>query len=122
VAIVGEAELSPYDQLIYQRAKKLINYMTQPFFTTEKQTGKKGEQVERMDTVHDVAAIMSGKCDSVPPEKFMYIGSIASAKLLGPVASVNTTSDAKPPSTGTTPPPEAKKEAARSSSCSCGIS
>ncbi len=90
VAIVGEAELSPYDQLVYQRAKKLINYMTQPFFTTEKQTGKKGEQVERMDTVHDVAGIMSGKCDGVPPEKFMYIGSINAAKLLGPIASVTT--------------------------------
>lgn len=131
VAIVGEAELSPYDQLIYQRAKKLINYMTQPFFTTEKQTGKKGEQVERMDTVHDVAAIMSGKCDSIPPEKFMYIGSIASAKLMGPVASVSTagssadgkggakdtakpegdtTGGAKTDSGGTTGASEAKKD------------
>ncbi len=81
VAIVGEAELSPYDQLIYQRAKKLINYLTQPFFTTESQTGKKGAQVERMTTVHDVAAIMAGKCDQLPADKLMYIGSLADAKL-----------------------------------------
>ncbi|HUD19760.1 MAG TPA: F0F1 ATP synthase subunit beta [Patescibacteria group bacterium] len=81
VAIVGEAELSPYDQLIYQRAKKLINYLTQPFFTTESQTGKKGAQVERMVTVHDVAAIMAGKCDQLPADKLMYIGSLSDAKL-----------------------------------------
>lgn len=82
VAIVGEAELSAYDQLVYQRAKKLINYMTQPFFTTEGQTGKKGVTVERMTTVKNVDMIITGKCDAVPAEKFMYIGSIEEAKLL----------------------------------------
>ncbi len=82
VAIVGEAELSAYDQLIYQRAKKLINYMTQPFYTTEGQTGKKGVTVERMTTVKDVNRIISGKCDQIPAEKFLYIGSIDDAKLL----------------------------------------
>lgn len=108
VAIVGEAELSPYDQLIYQRAKKLINYMTQPFFTTESQTGKKGEQVERMTTVHDVAAIMSGKVDAIPPEKFMYIGSLEGAGLLtngstAPVSPVNPTTPAAPSIEAKTP-------------------
>jgi F-type H+/Na+-transporting ATPase subunit beta len=86
VAIVGEAELSPYDQLIYQRAKKLINYLTQPFFTTESQTGKKGVTVERNTTVKDVDMIISGKMDQVPAEKFLYIGSIADAQLGQPAA------------------------------------
>lgn len=81
VAIVGEAELSPYDQLVYQRAKKLINYLTQPFFTTESQTGKKGVTVERNTTVKDVDMIISGKLDQVPAEKFLYIGSVADAGL-----------------------------------------
>jgi F-type H+/Na+-transporting ATPase subunit beta len=83
VAIVGEAELSPYDQLVYQRAKKLINYLTQPFFTTESQTGKKGVTVERKTVVGDVDMIISGKLDTVPAEKFMYIGSVADAHLDG---------------------------------------
>ena len=82
VAIVGEAELSPYDQLIYQRAKKLINYLTQPFFTTESQTGKKGITVERNTTVQDVDMIISGKLDQVPAEKFLYIGSLADGQLI----------------------------------------
>lgn len=82
VAIVGEAELSPYDQQIYQRAKKLINYMTQPFYTTEAQTGKKGATVKREFTVKDVNAILSGKLDKVPEDKFMYIGSLKDAGLV----------------------------------------
>jgi F-type H+/Na+-transporting ATPase subunit beta len=82
VAIIGESELSPYDQLIYQRAKKLTNYMTQPFFTTESQTGKKGAYVNRDTCINDVEAIITGKLDSVDAEKFMYIGSLNEAKLM----------------------------------------
>lgn len=81
VAIVGEAELSPHDQLIYQRARKLTNYMTQPFYTTEAQTGKKGVTVSRETTVSDVEKIISGKVDTVAADKFMYIGSLADAGL-----------------------------------------
>ena len=82
VAIVGEAELAPYDQLIYQRANKLLNYMTQPFFTTESQTGKKGAYVKREDVIADVDQILAGKLDNVPVEKFKFIGSLAEANLV----------------------------------------
>lgn len=82
VAIVGEAELSPVDQTQYQRANKLINYMTQPFKTMENQTGKKGMYVARADTVKDVHAIITGALDQIPADKLMYIGSLADAKLL----------------------------------------
>jgi F-type H+-transporting ATPase subunit beta len=82
VAIVGEAELSPNDQVVYSRAKKLYAYMTQPFYTTETQTGKKGAYVERNATILDVEMILSGKLDQVPEDKLMYIGSIAEAKLV----------------------------------------
>src|SRR3989338_3945317 len=76
VAIVGEAELSPYDRQVYQRAKRLINYLTQPFFTTESQTGKKGVFVPREKTVLDVKMILEGKLDNVMAEQLMNIGSI----------------------------------------------
>jgi len=82
VAIVGESELSPYDQMIFQRSRKLINYMTQPFFTTEAQTGKKGTLVARDTTIKDVALILSGKLDAIPAEKFMYIGSLSEAGIV----------------------------------------
>jgi len=79
--VAGEAELSPYDQKIFQRAKKLINYMTQPFFTTESQSGKKGVTVPKTNTIKDVESIITGKLDNIPPEKFLYIGSLDEAKL-----------------------------------------
>ncbi len=81
VAIVGEEELSPENRLLYNRTKKIINYLTQPFFTTEQQTGKKGVYVPKDTTVNDITMILSGKLDNIPPEKFMYIGSLRDAKI-----------------------------------------
>jgi F-type H+/Na+-transporting ATPase subunit beta len=82
VAIVGETELSHTDQIVYRRAKKLINYFTQSFFTMEGQTGKKGTYVEVAKTVDDVEGIITGKFDEVAEEKFMYLGSLDEAKLI----------------------------------------
>jgi F-type H+-transporting ATPase subunit beta len=79
VAIVGESELSAYNQLVYHRAKKLLNYLTQPFATAEVQTGRKGATVERKTTITDIQTIISGKVDQVPDEKFFNIGSIQEA-------------------------------------------
>lgn len=81
VAIVGESEISPENRLLYNRTKKIINYLTQPFFTTEKQTGKKGAYVPRTTTVKDIEIILSGSLDNIPIEKFMNIGSLADAKI-----------------------------------------
>lgn len=76
VSLVGESELSPSDKLIYQRAKKLKNFMTQNFFVTENQTGKKGAYVARETTVADVNDLLSGKYDEISDDKFMFIGSM----------------------------------------------
>jgi F-type H+/Na+-transporting ATPase subunit beta len=76
VSLVEESELSPSDKLVYERAKKLRNYMTQNFFVTENQTGKRGSYVSRETTVADVNDLLSGKYDSITDDKFSYIGSI----------------------------------------------
>ncbi|MDO8576717.1 MAG: F0F1 ATP synthase subunit beta [Candidatus Daviesbacteria bacterium] len=76
VAIVGEEELSPENRILYNRTKKIINYLTQPFFMTEKQTGKKGAYVPKDTTVNDITVILSGSLDNIPAEKFMYVGSL----------------------------------------------
>lgn len=80
VAIVGEAELSSQDRLLYQRTKKIINFLTQPFFMTEAQSGKRGVYVERTQAVADIQSIISGKLDNIPEEKFMYIGTLKDIK------------------------------------------
>lgn len=76
VSLVGESELSPSDKLIYQRSKKLRNFMTQNFFVTENQTGKKGSYIPRETTVNDVNDLLSGRYDEVTDEKFIFIGSL----------------------------------------------
>lgn len=82
VAIVGESELSPENRILYNRTKKIINYLTQPFFMTERQTGRKGFIVPKETTVKDIAMILSGNLDSIPAEKFMYIGSLADGGII----------------------------------------
>lgn len=82
VAIVGEEELSPENRILYNRTKKIINYLTQPFFMTEKQTGRKGVYVSRETTVKDIEVILSGKLDNISADKFMYIGSLAEGGII----------------------------------------
>jgi len=82
VAIVGEEELSAENRILYNRTKKIINYLTQPFFMTEKQTGKKGVAIPRETTIKDIEMILSGSLDNIPAEKFMFIGSLADAKII----------------------------------------
>lgn len=73
VTIIGESELSAQDRIVYERAMRLRNYMTQLTVTAEEQTGRPGVFVNRADAIADVEAILGGKFDSVPVEKFMYI-------------------------------------------------
>lgn len=80
VAIVGESELSAQDRLLYQRTKKVINFLTQPFFMTEAQSGKPGVYVSRAQAVADIRMIIAGKMDAVPEEKFLYVGNIKDIK------------------------------------------
>jgi F-type H+-transporting ATPase subunit beta len=74
VSLVGESELSQEDQVLFKRAKKLRNYMSQSFIVAEAQSGRPGKYVPLQTTIQDVNDILSGKYDSVTEEKFMYIG------------------------------------------------
>src|SRR3990167_7349002 len=58
VSLVGISELSPQDSIIYQRARKLTNYMTQNFFVAQNQTARPGAYVPLKTTVDDVNAII----------------------------------------------------------------
>lgn len=82
VAIVGEAELSAENRILYSRTKKIINYLTQPFFMTERQTGRKGAYIQKDTSVKDIEVILSGNLDNIPAENFMYIGSLQEAGIL----------------------------------------
>ena len=80
VAIVGESELSKSDQALFRRVRKIINYFSQPFYSTEAQTGRAGVYVPRGQVVLDMQAIISGKLDNVAEEKFLFIGGLKNIK------------------------------------------
>lgn len=76
VAVVGTDELSWQERITYERALKLQNFLTQPFFVAEKYTGKKGQFVELEETLDGCESIITGKVDKVPPEDFYMIGDL----------------------------------------------
>ena len=75
-AVIGVEELSTSDRTIYERAKKLENYFTQPFAVSESYTGKPGAFVPVEQTLHDCELIISGELDKIPSEKFYMIGTV----------------------------------------------
>ena len=76
VAVIGIDELSQADRTIYARARKLQNFLTQPFFVAEAYTSKAGEYVTVQQAVEGCERILSGRVDSVPEEKFYMIGQL----------------------------------------------
>ncbi|HOW36423.1 MAG TPA: F0F1 ATP synthase subunit beta [Candidatus Omnitrophota bacterium] len=74
VAVIGVEELNKEDRMIYARAQKLFNFMTQPFTVSEVFTGKKGEFVNIPDNIEGCARILNGDYDKVKPEAFYMIG------------------------------------------------
>ena len=74
VLVVGIDELSSADRTVFERAKKLQNFMTQPFFVAEAYTGREGEYVTRDQTVEGCRKIIDGKLDHIADDKFYMIG------------------------------------------------
>lgn len=77
VSLVGENELSVEDQIVVKRARKLKNYLTQPFYTAEGQRGLHGTYVPVAEAIKDVNAIISGQYDNTPDDTFLYIGKMS---------------------------------------------
>ena len=77
VAIVGLEELSKGDRTLFHRARKLDNFLTQPFFTAELYTNRPGQYVKLEDTLAGCERIISGRTDSVPDEDFYMRGALA---------------------------------------------
>lgn len=65
IAMLGIEELSPNDQKIVLRARKLERYLTQPFFITEEHTGISGVSVTLEQTLNDCDAFICGDFDDL---------------------------------------------------------
>lgn len=80
IAILGMEELSEEDKLTVYRARKIRNFLSQPFFVGEQFTGIPGKYVPLADTVKGFKAIIDGEMDQYPEAAFFNVGTIEDVK------------------------------------------
>ncbi len=76
IAILGMDELSDEDKVIVNRARRVRNFLSQPFNVAEKFSGMDGRYVPLEDTVNSFSEILLGKYDHLPEQAFMMCGTI----------------------------------------------
>lgn len=76
IAILGMGELSEEDKAIVARARRIRNFLSQPFTVAEKFSGIKGTYVPLSETIRSFKMILSGELDEYPEDLFRYAGSI----------------------------------------------
>jgi F-type H+-transporting ATPase subunit beta len=80
IAILGEGELSESEKVTVQRAKKIIKFLSQPFYTAEQFTNVPGVYIERKDTVAGIRAILDGYYDELGDDPFYMIAKVEEAE------------------------------------------
>ena len=76
IAILGMDELGEEDKKIVNRARRIRNFLSQPFSVAEQFTGLKGVYVPVKDTVRSFKEILDGKYDDLPEAAFLSVGTI----------------------------------------------
>lgn len=80
IAILGMDELSDEDKKTVLRARRIRNFLSQPFFVAEKFSGVKGCYVSLADTIAGFQQILAGKYDDIPEDQFINLGPISDLK------------------------------------------
>ena len=80
IAILGMDELSDEDKLIVERARKIRNFLSQPFHVASHFNGIQGIYVKKEDTVRSFREILNGEADDLPEVCFLYVGTIEEAR------------------------------------------
>lgn len=76
IAILGVEELSDEDKVTVSRARKIQQFLSQPFFVAEVFTGRSGKYVPVAETIRGFNEILEGKHDDVPEQQFYMKGTI----------------------------------------------
>ncbi|MEG2517838.1 MAG: F0F1 ATP synthase subunit beta [Raoultibacter sp.] len=76
IAILGMDELSEDQKLVVNRARKIQQFLGQPFHVAVVFTGVPGVYVKLEDTIRSFAEILDGKCDAIPEQCFRNKGAI----------------------------------------------
>ena len=80
IAILGMDELSEEDKKVVERARKIRNFLSQPFHVATHFNGIPGIYVKVQDTVRSFKAILDGEADDLPEVAFLYVGTIEEAR------------------------------------------
>jgi len=76
IAILGMDELSLEDRKTVYRARKIQQFLSQPFTVAEAFTGMKGRFIPLGDTIRSFSAILGGDVDKLPDAAFYMVGDI----------------------------------------------
>ncbi|MDR3209330.1 MAG: F0F1 ATP synthase subunit beta [Oscillospiraceae bacterium] len=80
IAILGMEELSEDDRRTVYRARRIQQFLSQPFAVAETFTGKPGRFVKLEDTIRSFEAILGGETDRMPEQAFFMVGDIDEAR------------------------------------------
>ncbi|UJS17289.1 MAG: F0F1 ATP synthase subunit beta [Candidatus Jettenia sp.] len=80
IAMLGLEELSQTEQKTVNRARRLERFLTQPFFTTEQFTGRKGKMVSLENALEGCERILNDEFADYSEESLYMIGKISEAK------------------------------------------
>ena len=83
IAILGMDELSEEDKITVARARRIRNYLSQPFTVASQFTGMEGKYVRVEDTIRGFKEILEGKHDDIPEQAFLFVGTIEEAVAKG---------------------------------------
>jgi F-type H+-transporting ATPase subunit beta len=76
IAILGMDELSDEDKVTVARARKVQQFLGQPFHVAEVFTGTPGKYVRLEETIRGFEEILDGKHDDLPEQAFRLVGGI----------------------------------------------
>ncbi|MSR10818.1 MAG: F0F1 ATP synthase subunit beta [Gammaproteobacteria bacterium] len=79
IAILGMDELSDDDKQTVYRARRISQFLSQPFTVAEVFTNAPGKYVSLKDTIAGFKAILNGDYDHLPEQAFSMVGSIDEA-------------------------------------------
>ncbi|HIA58461.1 MAG TPA: F0F1 ATP synthase subunit beta [Gammaproteobacteria bacterium] len=79
IAILGMDELSDEDKQTVYRARRISQFLSQPFTVAEIFTNVPGKYVSLKDTIAGFKAILAGDYDHLPEQAFSMVGTIEEA-------------------------------------------
>ena len=79
IAILGMDELSEEDKVTVNRARRVRNFLSQPFSVAEQFSGLEGKYVPVSETIRSFKEILAGKYDDLPEQAFMMVGTVEEA-------------------------------------------